>query len=476
MSSSINKYFFGEDVFISYSRRDATDYAHRLSEKLSEMKISSFLDQLESLPGNNIPARVYSGLKRSSLLVVIGSEGATGSIPITKEIQFFKELERPILYIDVGENTMTPVWEKEISGVPMVKTSEVDFQEHRVSDMIKDRVKSILGYRKQRGRLLRTSIIGILFLLFSILLAGYFANNAALASEAFNESQKKQDEINEQNDALVASLELSQSELDRTNQLNEEAQLTNAKMQSEMSDLNTEKNEIEKVLALEKRQMKVLESDLAKSSDSLLQIDEQLVIVKSDLQDANRTLQTMYVEIQTIEDIGEMNREIEGGNLRNVLLRNFEINHGVKNYNTINLNAESHFHFYNNMHINDDYLFYDKEINFADTEEVFFRKHYHPDRIPSLIGGWNKDYTRFFTISNRNELVIFSTDGTRINSIKCPYCFNLNSPEELGVVYKIQSDEMCSLLHIQAENEEFIIDWNGDVILEKSPIDRKSVV
>ena len=65
----------GYDFFISYSRSDSSSYARQLVEELRNRGYSSFLDTSELAPGQGLNRSLARALLRTSVLVVVGSEG-----------------------------------------------------------------------------------------------------------------------------------------------------------------------------------------------------------------------------------------------------------------------------------------------------------------------------------------------------------------------------------------------------------------
>ncbi len=83
----LHRLLFGDDVFISYSRNDGSDYAAALGEALTRLNLSCRLDQWDTEPGLEMPPRLVRAVRDSSLLVVIGSIGAAASPPVKREIE-----------------------------------------------------------------------------------------------------------------------------------------------------------------------------------------------------------------------------------------------------------------------------------------------------------------------------------------------------------------------------------------------------
>jgi len=84
----ILKFLTGDNIFISYSRHDGDAYATQLANKLVDLKFSVF-DQWTTPPGSNLPVSLLRKLKRSSLLIVVGTKHAAESHHVRQEIAEF---------------------------------------------------------------------------------------------------------------------------------------------------------------------------------------------------------------------------------------------------------------------------------------------------------------------------------------------------------------------------------------------------
>ena len=92
------RFFFGDDIFISYARHDS-DYALALADELTRKNLSCFLDQWGTPPGEELPSELVERLKKSTMLVIIGTEWAASSENVKKEVLEFKRTGRPIIPI-----------------------------------------------------------------------------------------------------------------------------------------------------------------------------------------------------------------------------------------------------------------------------------------------------------------------------------------------------------------------------------------
>src|SRR5580658_9056103 len=80
------RYVVGYDIFISYSRHDATEYARALYRRLSALNFLCFLDEQEIAAGSALRHSLLRALRRSSVLVIVGSPGAFASRYVELEV------------------------------------------------------------------------------------------------------------------------------------------------------------------------------------------------------------------------------------------------------------------------------------------------------------------------------------------------------------------------------------------------------
>jgi hypothetical protein len=73
------RYFFGEDVFISYTRADAITYAAGLANEFDAPRFLLFSGPVGHAPGRELPKPLRSVLGRSMAFLLVGSDGATRS-------------------------------------------------------------------------------------------------------------------------------------------------------------------------------------------------------------------------------------------------------------------------------------------------------------------------------------------------------------------------------------------------------------
>ena len=107
VNTSVIKFLFGDDIFLSYSRADGATYAAGLADKLAERGFSTRFDQWGSEPGEEMPASLKKALRRSSALVLIGTPKAARSKHVAEEVNVAKTAGRLIVPL-VFEGSQLP--------------------------------------------------------------------------------------------------------------------------------------------------------------------------------------------------------------------------------------------------------------------------------------------------------------------------------------------------------------------------------
>jgi len=124
------RFLFGDDIFISYSRKDGTNYAAALANELSkpERGLSCFLDQWGASAGEELSRPVNNALRRCSVLVLAATPGIAGSAAVKQEVEEFSRRtwlrgHRPILLIGFGDTLKELDW-KTLTGLARTSESE----------------------------------------------------------------------------------------------------------------------------------------------------------------------------------------------------------------------------------------------------------------------------------------------------------------------------------------------------------------
>ena len=147
------RFFFGEDVFISYSRADAAAYALGLANALTRQGISCFLDQWGTPPGRELPERLLTALRTSTMFVLVGTPGAARSAAVQQEVETFIRTGRPIIPVTLGSALEQADWFDRIRGLSLARESEEALAAGQPSDTVLTRIVSAEGFTRRNKRL-----------------------------------------------------------------------------------------------------------------------------------------------------------------------------------------------------------------------------------------------------------------------------------------------------------------------------------
>lgn len=161
------RYFWGDDAFISYARRDADSYATALGNRLLQEGYACVLDQWTGEPGKQLPKRLLATLARSAVMVVIGSSRAATSEAMKEEIERFRRTARPIVAIDLDGTIESAIWWPLIAGLHVsVETPEAR-RNAEPSPLIIKKIADTIGVNRKVRRQAKVTAAGaaIVFLL-----------------------------------------------------------------------------------------------------------------------------------------------------------------------------------------------------------------------------------------------------------------------------------------------------------------------
>ena len=94
-------FFFGRDVFVSYSYDDSW-YAEALAVALQTRKFSVFLGGWGASVSEDLSPNVVRAAKLCRLLVVVATPKAVGSKAMLDEIDLVSRRQRTVVPIDIG--------------------------------------------------------------------------------------------------------------------------------------------------------------------------------------------------------------------------------------------------------------------------------------------------------------------------------------------------------------------------------------
>lgn len=244
--------FSGEDVFISYSRSHIKEpdpgerYAKNLYRELKKKNFSTFTDHLEAEAGVITPEILHRKVKKSKMLVVVGSKRACKSTNIRDEIAAFLKTRRtPIVPIDFDGTVQNAVWHPLIEGIALQPESPEALESGTPSEDVISRIEEAFKYTKRNDQL-RTATIGTLVILTLLVAASVVAGIVAKRQfdEASVQSTKAEQAANlantkmeEANKAAIRANSESERAATETNRANTEANKANE--QTRIAELKT---------------------------------------------------------------------------------------------------------------------------------------------------------------------------------------------------------------------------------------------
>jgi WD40 repeat protein len=226
--------FTGDDIFISYSRRDGGGYATALANQLIDRHFTCKFDQWGTPPGHEIPNPLKKALKRSAALILIGTKGASESEAVLQEVKEFKQTGRPIIPIlfdrivtkagecrdgalmEVCPTNAEPLakWADDIFGLPMALERPDALKNEEPSQKILSRIeKTCVFWRKDQRQRLATVGAGLLVGL-SLLIAsgvGYYARGKVREARAASEEATHQQTLAKEQ-RVIADIEKQKAE------------------------------------------------------------------------------------------------------------------------------------------------------------------------------------------------------------------------------------------------------------------------
>ncbi len=175
------RYLFGDDIFVSYSRLDGAIYAAGLANQLTSRKFTCKLDQWGSQPGKEIPPRLKAALRRSSVVVLVGTSGAAHSLAVGQEIQEFCKTRRLIIPIDFNGSVRTANWLPAIEGLPLSNEAEAALRSGDPSPEVINRIEKSYTFRRKDQRLRAATVVTTVILAALLIAAGVAAGIAETA-------------------------------------------------------------------------------------------------------------------------------------------------------------------------------------------------------------------------------------------------------------------------------------------------------
>ncbi|MEO1438133.1 MAG: toll/interleukin-1 receptor domain-containing protein, partial [Bacteroidota bacterium] len=172
----ISRFLSGHDAFISYARIDGESYARNLISKLLDKKLDCYWDGFGSSPGIKIPRGLINRIKKSTALVLVGTQQSYTSKAVLLEIETYlatcEELGKEVLItpIEVHPGLNNAIWWPLINGIARSTDDESGPKDHVI-----ERIHESIKLRSRAKRIRNLLFGGIAFLALLGILAFYFA-------------------------------------------------------------------------------------------------------------------------------------------------------------------------------------------------------------------------------------------------------------------------------------------------------------
>jgi hypothetical protein len=234
---------FGEDIFISYARKDSSTYATGLAEQLTKRGFSCFIDRLGSEANQVLPNSLRRKIRNATMLVVIGTKWSGTRDSIRDEIAEFKRTKRTIVPVDLDGSIYDAVWYNEIEGIaPEPEKNLQALDDGNPSLAVLSRIEKAFRYlrRNQRLRFMTIGMVTILVLLLAI--SAYAGRKAASelarAERARQEADDQRRIADEQTKAAEEAKKQAQQALRDADKQKKiaDAKTEEAKQQSKIAD------------------------------------------------------------------------------------------------------------------------------------------------------------------------------------------------------------------------------------------------
>jgi WD40 repeat protein len=152
------RFFFGDDIFISYARSDAIRYVPSLAARLAAKKYICFFDQLVADPNEDLPETLKKKILRSTVFVLVGTKGAVSSSFVRKEIELFRRTRRPFIPIDVDGAVVDQQDWRDVIGVAKIHEEGTRVRDGDPSPEVVSLIKDSFRYTR-RSQWLRASLL-----------------------------------------------------------------------------------------------------------------------------------------------------------------------------------------------------------------------------------------------------------------------------------------------------------------------------
>lgn len=176
-----------DDIFISYSRADATTYANGLANELTKKGFTCFTDRLGTEANEGLPPMLLEKVRNCSMLVVLCTPGARKSPFVGQEIAEFAKnggATRRVVPVCFDGEAAEASWYKLIVGIAAEFESASALQTGDPAPATVSRIEKAFNYSRSKERLRRYTVAA------GILLAALIL--ASIAAAVFAGIQLKQ--------------------------------------------------------------------------------------------------------------------------------------------------------------------------------------------------------------------------------------------------------------------------------------------
>ncbi|GEM_PF-6965795 len=238
--SGFRNYIFGYDIFISYSRKDASTYSSALANILTGKKISCFIDQWGTDPNEDLPSNLKRTLLSSNILILLITDEAVKSKAVANELKLFLSKNKGIV-VPINFNSLDKAsWNKQIQGLAITNEKAEFLASGQISQEVINRIINTVGHSTKNRRLKKITrgifVLFLVLLLLSLFLT-FQVNSLNDKSETLKydniEANKKLDSINSKFTKKEREVEHIMLRLENINQQKtaaiEEGKILNAK-------------------------------------------------------------------------------------------------------------------------------------------------------------------------------------------------------------------------------------------------------
>ena len=250
----VYRFFFGDDIFISYSRSDAIQYVPKLAARLTAEKHICFFDQLVPDPNEDLPRTLRNKILRSTVFVLIGTKGAVSSNFVRKEIELFRSTRRPFIPVDVdGALVDQKVW-NHVLGVAKIREEGGRVLSGDPSPEVVNLIKDSFRYTR-RNQWLRASLVAgfsviVITAAVSLLVIGAARAQVHQADSALSAANQKLAATNRQIDEQRQQLESLKAD---THRLEAEAETASNSAKTSAEQQKIAENATRQAQALERQ-------------------------------------------------------------------------------------------------------------------------------------------------------------------------------------------------------------------------------